>query len=59
MRRQAFQERYSGRRYPSARVCHRLSENNDQKKRLALVDCSVIRTGGRGPINATTPGLGG
>ena len=30
--------------YPPARVCHPLSEGNDQKRR-APVDCSVIRTG--------------
>jgi hypothetical protein len=26
------QERYSGHGYPSARVCHPLSEGNDQKR---------------------------
>ena len=39
--------------HPSARACHPLSEGNDQK-RWAPVDCSVIRTGGLGPINART-----
>ena len=43
--------------YPSARVCHPLSEGNDQKRR-APVDCSVIRSGGLGPINARTSRLG-
>ena len=43
--------------YPSARVCHLLSDGNDQKRR-APVDCSVIRTGGVGPINARTSRLG-
>jgi hypothetical protein len=51
------QERYSGHGYPSARVCHPLGEGNDQKRR-APVDCSVIRTGGLGPINARTSRLG-
>jgi hypothetical protein len=50
------QERYSGHGYPSARVCHPLGEGNDRKRR-APVDCSVIRTGGLGPINATTSRL--
>jgi len=36
------QERYSGHGYPSARVCHPLSEGNDQKRR-APVDCSVFK----------------
>ena len=43
--------------YPSARVRHPKSEGNDQKRR-APVDCSVIRTGGLGPINARTSRLG-
>jgi hypothetical protein len=43
--------------YPSARVCHPLSEGNDQKRR-APVDCSVIRTEGLGPISARTSRLG-
>jgi hypothetical protein len=36
------QERYSGHGYPSARVCHPLSDGNDQKRR-APVDCSVFK----------------
>jgi hypothetical protein len=51
------QERNSGHGYPSARVCHPLSEDNDQKRR-APVNCSAIRTGGLGPINARTSRLG-
>jgi hypothetical protein len=38
-------------------VCHPLSVGNDQKRR-APVNCSVIRTGGLGPINARTSRLG-
>ena len=52
----AIRNANSGHGYPSARVCHPLSEGNDQKRR-APVDCSVIRTGGLGPINARTSRL--